>query len=98
MLTLSIFYLCGAAIVAAQSNGLNEIEMKNRLQLYNSEALTKWNALKLAEWNSSTDIGNTQKEVERVGCLFLETSLYIAVIQKALFGEMGLCISRRNHI
>lgn len=62
---------------------LNEVEMKNRLQLYNSEALVKWSALRHAEWNCSTDIGNDSKEVERVSALFV--FLWIAEVKVVFF-------------
>lgn len=79
-----IIWLIGVAIVVGQEDSvLNEVEMKNRLQLYNSEALVKWSALRHAEWNCSTDIGNDSKEVERVSALFV--FLWIAEVKVVFF-------------
>lgn len=66
MFTLCVFLLIGEAIAIGQDSALNEAEIRNRLQLHNSEASIKWNILRNAEWNCSTDIGNDEKEAERV--------------------------------
>lgn len=66
MFVLSLLVLICVPFAVGQATALNEAEIRNRLQLYNSEASVKWNNLKKAEWNYSTDIGNDEKEAERV--------------------------------
>lgn len=49
---------------------MTESEMENKLVEYNTEISTLCNGLKKAIWNVATDVGNTQKEGEKVGFLF----------------------------
>lgn len=67
LLVLRILLVGLISTVFCQNNSLNEAEIRNRLRLYNSEASDLCNKLKNAAWNSSTDVGNWDKETAKVG-------------------------------
>lgn len=48
------------------SAALTESEMKAKLAAYNKEALKQCNRSVKAGWNVATDVGNAEKEKERV--------------------------------
>lgn len=56
------------SVICVQSNNLNEIEIKDLLQSYETEAKVLCNNLRKSIWNFSTDLGNRQKEAEKVRC------------------------------
>lgn len=60
VLIFSIFK-CGTQAVR-----LTENEMRQRLAEFNNDALRLCNRVRKARWNEATDIGNVDKEKEKV--------------------------------
>lgn len=58
--------LFNASLCRAVNKILSEVEMQTALDLYNKEAIELCQQSNVAQWNVATDVGNKEKEAEKV--------------------------------